>query len=264
MKKISLIAVISILFLSSFAAVGLSSGYTYVPPFSQTSALPSYAFVNQNFTVYVNETFGFTNYSLTVYIGGENLTGSSQQSSLYYTHATDPDFSFNITSPALTQKLYVKVIAAALYNGASVISSASYTVSITEPIVFHAQIQNEGVSTVHNLTIDFYLDNAQFPSGTVTVASIAPSQIIDVNLTYPHESISTGEHTITVTAPTSVIQVNGNAGSSTSKFYYGTPPNYSWIYYVAAIVVVVMVLFAMSAGRRPTAGMRAPKWRRNK
>ncbi len=264
MKKISLIAVISLLFLSSFAAVGISSGYTYVPPFTQTASLPSYSFVNQNFTVYVNETFGFTNYTLTAYIGGENLTGTSQQSSVHYFHASNPDFKFNITSPAVKQTIYIKVIAAADYNGASVISSSTYTVTVSQPIVFHAQIVNKGITTVHNLTLDFYLDNSQFPSGHVTVASLAPNQVVDVNFTYPFESLTTGEHTLTVSTTASSIQINGNTGSSTSSFYYGTPPNYNWIYYVAVIVIIVMAFFALSAGRKPAAGMRPPKWRRNK
>lgn len=265
MKKTALITIVLLLFLSSFSAMGISSGYTYVPPFSQAAALPSYSFVNQNFTIYVNETYGFSNYTLTAYIGGENFTGaSSQQSSIHKFSATNPDFEFNVTSPAVAQTIYVRVIAAANYNGANVISSQTYTVTVSEPIVFHAQISNKGVSTVHNLTIDFYLDNSQFPTGQVTVASILPNQVLEINYTYPFESLTNGEHTITVTASSSVIQVNGVSGQSSTHFYYGTPPNYSWIYYVAAVVVIFMVLFALSAGRKPSGGMRPPKWKRDR
>lgn len=265
MKKTALIAIVSLLFLSSFAAVGVSSGYTYVPPFSQTATLPSYSFVNQNFTVYVNETYGFSNYTVTAYIGGENFTGaSSQQSSLHYFSATNPDFKFNITAPAVAQTIYIKVIAAANYHNASVTSSKLYTVSISQPIVFHALISNKGVSTVHNLTINFYLDNSQFPSGQVTVASIAPNQVLEINYTYPFESLTHGEHTLKVTASSSAIQINGNSGSSISHFYFGSPPSYTWIYYIAAIVVVFMVFIALSAGRKTPSGMRPPpKWRKN-
>lgn len=264
MRKITLITLVSLLFLSSFSAIGVSSGYTYVPPFSQTASLPSYSFVNQNFTVYVNETFGFSNYTLTAYIGGDNFTGSSQQSSLHYFQATSPDFKFNITAPGISQKIYIRVVAAAEYKSASVTNSQSYTVTISQPIVFHAQIVNKGIATVNNLTVNFYLDNAQFASGHVTVASIAPNQVVDVNFTYPFESLTNGEHSLTVTTTSSVINVNGNTGSSTSHFYYGTPPNYTWIYYVAIVVIIVMAFFVFSAGRRPAAGMRPPKWRRNK
>lgn len=265
MKKTALITIVSLLFLSSFAAMGVSSGYTYVPPFTQTATLPSYSFVNQNFTMYVNETYGFSNYTITAYIGGENFSGaSSLQSSLHKFSATNPDFEFNLTSPAIAQTIYIKVIAAASYKGANVTSSQTYTVAVSEPIVFHAQISNKGVSTVHNLTIDFYLDNSQFPTGQVTVASILPNQMLEINYTYPFETLTHGEHTIMVTASSSAVQVNGNSGQSTTHFYFGTPPNYSWIYYVAAAVIVFMVLFALSAGRRPAAGMRPPKWRRKK
>lgn len=264
MKRTVILAIISILFLSSIASVGVSSAYSYVPPFSQVISAPSFSFEGQNFTVYANETFGFTNYTLTAYIGGENLTGMSPQSTIHTFHPTNPDFSFNVTPPSLSQKLYIRVVAAAQYGPSNVTSTSTYQVTIVTPVVFHAQVLNKGVSTVHNLTIDFYLDNSQFPVGNVTVATLSPNQQVIVNFTYPFESLTRGEHTLTVSAQSSLIQINGNTGTSTSHFYYGTPPNYNWIYYVAIIVIAVMAFLAFSAGRRPAAGMRPPKWRKGK
>jgi hypothetical protein len=46
-----------------------------------------------------------------------------------------------------------------------------------------------------------------------------------------------------------------------TKFYYGTVPNYSWIYYVAGVVVVVMVIMAMGAGKRRNIPKK-PKWKK--
>lgn len=266
MKRTALIAVISILFLSTFASVGVSSAYTYVPPFSQTVSIPSYSFTGQNFTVYVNETFGFSNYSLTLYIGGDNLTGFSPQSTPHYFHASNPDFKVNLTSPSEDQNLYLRVIAAAQYGNNNVTSSSTYTVNIVTPVVFHAVILNKGISAVHNLTVDFYLDNSQFPAGNVTIPIIAPNQQIVVNFTYPRESIPQGEHTLTVTSTSASVQINGATGTSTSNFYYGTPPNYTWIYYVAIVVVIVMGFLAYSAGRSSSSGggLKPPKWRKSK
>lgn len=265
MKRTAIMAVISLLFISTIASVGVSSAYTYVPPFSQTVSMPSYAFGGQNFTIYVNESFGFSNYTLTVYIGGDNLTGLSPQSSQHFFQASNPDFKLNVTSPVSPQSLYVRVVAAAQFASANVTSKTSYTVSVVSPIVFHAVVVNKGVSTVHNLTIDFYLDNSQFPAGNVTVATLLPNQQVVVNFTYPRESLPQGEHTLTVSSSSSFVQVNGQSGTYTSNFYYGTPPNYNWIFYVAIVVVIVMGFLALSAGRRPSGGAaRPPKWRRNK
>lgn len=265
MKKAALITIISILFLSTFASVGVSSAYTYVPPFSQTAALPSYSFAGQNLTVYVNESFGFSNYTLTAYIGGENLSGLSPQSTTHLFQASNPDFKMNITAPSQDGSLYLRVIAAAQYGNSNVTSVSTYTINIVTPVVFHAVIANKGLSTINNLTVNFYLDNAQFPSGNVTIPTIAPNQQVVVNFTYPHESLPPGEHTLTVSTTSSSVQINGATGASTSNFYYGTPPNYNWIYYVAIVVVIVMGFLAFSAGRKPSAGsIRPPKWRKNK
>lgn len=264
MKRTALIAIISILFLSTFASVGVSSAYTYTPPFSQTVSFPSNTFAGQNFTIYVNETFGFSNYSLTVYLGGDNLTGISPQSSQHYFQATNPDFRMNITSPVGAQVLYIKVVAAAQFGNSNVTSTSSFRVSVVVPIIFHAVVVNKGISTVHNLTVNFFLDNSQFPVGNVTIATLAPNQQVVINFTDPH-NVTSGQHTLTVSTSGSNVQINGATGTYTSSFYYGTPPNYTWIYYVAIVVVIVMGFLAFSAGKRPSSGtLRPPKWRKNK
>ncbi len=267
MRRSILIGILALFVLSSFATVGTASAYSYVQPFNQSVAVPTFSFVGQNFTVYVNDSYGFTNYTVTAYIAGNNLTGLSPSSSVHTFQANSPDFKFNVKSPLTSQAIYITIISAAQYGSVSVKTSNTYQVTVVDPIVFHAVVLNTGVTTVKNLTVDFYLDNSANPIGNVTVGSIAPNQAVSVNFTYPLDPVKylgTGEHTLKVSTSSSLISINGKSGASITTFYYGTPPNYNWIYYVAAIVVIFMVFLSLSAGRKPVPGMRAPKWRRQK
>ena len=67
--------------------------------------------------------------------------------------------------------------------------------------------------------------------------------------------INKGDNTIQVFASTPGAVVSGD-----STFYYGTPPNYTWIYYIAAVVVAFMIFLAVSAGRRSIP--KSPKWKK--
>lgn len=259
--------ILALLVLSSFATVGTASAYSYVQPFNESVAAPTFSFVGQNFTVYVNDSYGFTNYTMTAYIAGENLTGLSPTSAIQNAQASNPDFKFDIKSPLSSQTLYITITSAAQYGSEHVKSSQTYQVTVVDPIVFHAVIVNTGITTVKNLTVNFYLDNSPNPIGNVTVNSIAPNQAVNVNYTYPLDPVKylgTGEHTLKVSASSSLININGSPGASATSFYYGTPPNYNWIFYVAAIVVIFMIFLALSSGRKPVPGMRTPKWRKQK
>lgn len=261
-----LIGVVALLFLSSFAVIGTSgaASYSYVPPFRSTISLPSTANTNQNVTFYVNDTNGFSNYTVTVYIGADNLTGLSPLNSVHQFQATNPDFKLSFKAPSVAQNIYITVVSAANYGNQSVTSTTTYQVTVVTPIVFHAVVRNSGSNPIYNLTVDFTL-NGQLLPGNVTVPVILPNQQITVNYTYPFKSLSTGSYALTVTTEGNpLVTVNGNAGSSTSHFYYGTPPNYTWIYYIVAVVVILMAFIAFTAGKKPPAGARAPKWRRSK
>lgn len=266
MRRSVIIGLLSLLVLSSFAAMGASSAYSYVQPFNQSVSSPSFSFVGQNFTVYVNDSYGFTNYSMSAYIAGDNLTGISPTSTIHNFQASSPDFKFTVTSPSASQTLYLTVVSSAQKGSSTVKTTSQIQLTIVNPIVFHAVILNTGVSSVRNLTVNFYLDSSTSPVGNVTVSSIAPNSAETVNFTYPLDPakfLGSGEHTLEVTTNSPLISINGQQGSSTTHFYYGTPPNYNWIYYVAAVVVVFMAFLAMSAGRRAKPGMRTPKWRRD-
>ncbi len=270
MKKYFLMGILALLLFSSFATIGTASpSSNYVPPFANyvTVSAPTYSFVGQNFTVSVDNPLGFTNYTMTAYISGSNLTGISPTSTVHNFQGSNPIFNFNIKSPVTQQTLYITIVTAAQYGNSFVKATQTLQVTVIDPVIFHAIVLNTGITTVKNLTVNFYLDNSPNPVGNVTVKSVAPNQEVSVNFTYPLDPakyLGTGEHTLKVTTNSPLVSINGNQGSSTTKFYYGTPPNYNWIYYVAAIVVIFMIFLALSAGRKTVPGMRTPKWRKQK
>lgn len=264
MRRAVLMISVALILFSGIGATGLASAYSYVPPFHQAVSIPSYSFTNESMVLYVNDTYGFSNYTLTIYAGGNNVTGMSPIGSFHTFQATNPDFKVNFTAPEQAQTVYFTIISVANYGASNVSSKANYQLKIISPLVFHAEVTNKGTNPIHNLTLDFYLDGATLPIGDVVIPTLLPNQVVVANLTYPFQSMGSGEHTLKVTTQSPLVSINGNTGSSTSNFYYGTPPNYTWIYYIAAIVVVFMIFMALSSGRRPPAGSRPPKWRNRK
>ena len=260
-KLAGIIGIIFILFLAPAVAVGSSS--QYVPPFSSQIAAPSFTSTGQNFTLYVNNSAGFTNYSVTVYMSGENLTGASPLSSYHNFKTSNPDFVVNVTAPQAAQTIYFLIVSAADYGSSRVVKKDSYQISVITPIILHAEVKNQGTLPIYNLSLNFTLSDSSgiIYQGHKTVSKILPGQTVSVSLTYTNNQLKNGEYSLNVSSHNPLVKINGQTSSSTSNFYYGQPPNYNWIFYVAAGVVIFMVFFALSAGRRPTAASR-PKWKK--
>ena len=258
MRKTILALFVVMIFLgSSILMVSSASGYT--PPLSSTLTLPSYIGEGQNFMLYVNDTPGFSNYSVTVYISGQNMTGASPSFS-YHNTSKSPNFIIKIKAPLYAQTLHMQVFSTGTYNGNKA-SSPKYNTSIRviAPITFVVDVSNPGAGYVKNLTIYFYMDGTLVHSEVLS--SIAPGSSVNVTYNYTNPAISTGVHTLGVSASNPLIDINGKTGLVTIKFYYGSPPNYTWIYYVAAVVAIFMALLAYSSGRRNKPKVSKPKWK---
>ncbi len=258
MRKLVLSILLVAILLGSVLLV-TSSASGYAPPLSSTLSLPSYIGEGQNFTLYVSDTGGFSNYSVTVYLAGENMTGASPSFS-YHNTSKLPDFKVNITAPLYAETLYIQVFSTGDYNG-KVVSSPKYNTSIKviTPIVFSAVLTNPGNGYVKNLTVDFYMDGTLVH--TETVSSIGPLKSVNVTYNYTNPSLSIGTHTLGVSTSNPLMEINGHTGTVSISFYYGSPPNYTWIYYVAGVVAVFMGLLAYGAGRRSKPKVSKPKWK---
>ena len=222
---------------------------------------PSYAYYGQQLTLYLNSTYGFANYSLTLYIAGYNLTGFGPESQIHLYNATNGNFVQQITTPDYTQTLTIYGALQVSAGDQIMYANSSLTIQVEKPIILNAVISNPTQIPMYNVTVFFSIDNTVV--ATKVVSYVAPYSKATVNVSidpsYP-VSLSQGKHTITITINNPQAEVNGQT-SYTGSFYYGTPPNYDWIYYVAAAVIVFMAFLVFTSGKRRNTP-RKPKWKK--
>lgn len=260
MKRALILGLVLLLF-SSGAMAGMASASTSGSVYNSQVQVPYYVYTGQSFGMYINSTYGFTNYTVSVYFSGDNLTGFSPTSTYHNFSTSNPDFSFKVTAPNATQQMtFVVRTSATSPSGATVTSSSTYTVNVIHPIILHAAVTNKNSVPLYNVTVNFYVDNSFVASRTI--ASLGAGQSTLLNYTWLNPYLSKGEHTLEVQVNNTLISVNNGGSSVSSHFYYGNPPNYNWIYYIVAVVAVFMLVMAMGAGRRPRVGERKPKWRK--
>lgn len=236
-----------------------SSG-VYPSIFSAEVNHPPVAYTGQNITVYVNLTYGFQNYNLSVYFAGQNLTGMSPINTYHQYSANKSYFKFSLVMPSTPQMLILLVAASATAGSYNVTYTGQSQISVKTPLVLHAEVINPTLVPIRDAKLLFLIDGNLVSTKTVSIIPARGSVNVNVSLVLA-APLSKGKHTITVEINSSVALIN-NAGSTySSAFYYGTPPSYTWIYYVAAVVVAFMALMVFASGRRrPASG--GPKWRK--
>jgi hypothetical protein len=253
--------IIVLLAVSLFAFVPAIAGSTAAATphpsiFHATTTAPAYVYTGENFSLYINCTYGWANYSVTVYTAGYNLTGISPTTTNHSLSPNSPYFKVNVVSPDAAQTLIIHVVATATVGGDYVVSNSTVLVNVLSPIVLHATLTNNGPVAIYNFTVMFYIDGTQVAEKTVPSLGPYGSENITMDLAYP--SLSDGEHTISVKVSNSQVSATGN-----TAFYYGTPPNYDWIYYLAAAGIAFAILIILGGGKRKTK-FSIPKWRKKK
>ncbi|MCL4342822.1 MAG: hypothetical protein M1267_03080 [Candidatus Thermoplasmatota archaeon] len=255
-------AVVLLLFLSFLMVpviASVSSGNTY-PSIYQTSltVTPSQSlYEGENFTVYLNSTYGFPLYTSMIFVYGSSLAGLKNSTSQSYV-GSSYTMSVNFTAPMYVQTLYILGVSYVNTSTTSLVSKSYYSVQILPPLDLSVELSNPSKVPLYNLTVNFSLDGAL--KGSKHIAELAPYSTITVTLQVALQ-LSQGLHSMTVTVSNPSASINGQQASYQNQFYYGTPPNYTWIYYIAAAVIAFMVLLALSAGRR-TSRLKKPKWKK--
>jgi hypothetical protein len=255
MKIAPIILVALLMIVPAFALV--SSASSPVVDIVHVS-YPSNVYVGQTFTVYVNNSAGFTNYSTVVYFAGENLTGFSPTNTFENFGVKNTDTSFNVTAPAQAQTIYMFVKTSAMYGNRYENFSQTFDVNVYNTVSLNAAVSNSNSFAVDNVLVTFELNGNVYGTQTVNL-SAGSSQTVSLKLF--NYLLSDGKYTLTVTVSNPMIKVNGNAGSSTTTFYVGSPPNYDWIYYVAIAVFLFMAFIVFASGRRPNRPSK-PKWKK--
>jgi len=256
MNKLFAILIVAFMALPALAMVSAASPIPIVDNVSVT--MPGTVYTGQSFTVYVNNSVGFSNYTTEAFFSGENLTGFSPTSTYENYGGSNPYSSFSVTAPAAPQTIYIAVITSALYGNQYVNYSHTFAINVYNPITLSATISNSQPFAINNITVSFDLNGNLY--GTREV-SLAPNSSQVVFLEILASELGTGSYTLSISVNNPLIKVNGDTQKSSVTFYNGTPPNYDWIYYVAVGVFIFMVILVLGSGRRPNRPSN-PKWRR--
>ena len=105
MKKALILSLILLLVSSGSVAAVASAAPTSNSVYNTQVNVPFYVYGGQTFTMYVNNTYGFSNYTVTVYFSGENMTGFSPTNTYHNFSVSNPDFSVKIKAPQESQQL---------------------------------------------------------------------------------------------------------------------------------------------------------------
>ncbi|MHB8361541.1 MAG: hypothetical protein ACYDAO_06015 [Thermoplasmataceae archaeon] len=230
--------------------------------FGATLNYPGTVYSLQNFSFYVNETPGYSNYSAVVYAGAQNVTNMDPITPNQKVSPNNGSFHFLMIAPAFApQTMYVYVQEFADFHGVQVKNYVEIKINVVQPVVFHAVLSDKLSVPVYNVTVIFLLDSHQV--GTKFVNVVNPNSTTNVNLTLPSDLISTGEHTLEITVSNASVFIN-NKQSFVTNFYVGTPPNYSWIYYISVGAAIFMAFLFFASTRKKKGMSYVPKWRKAK
>lgn len=261
-KALILTLILLVISSGSLAAVASAAPSSNNSVYTTQVNVPFNVYTGQGFFMYVNSTYGFTNYTVTVYFSGDNLTGFAPSNTFHNFSASNPDFVLEVTAPNVKQQMTFMVKTTADSSSGAKSFVSTYKINVIPPIYLHAAVTNKNTVSLYNVTVNFYVDNTYVASRTIT--TIGAGQTQNLNYTWLAPYISNGEHTLEVQVNNTMLSINGGGNSVTTHFYYGNPPNYNWIYYIVAVVAIFMLVLAMGSGRRPKVGERRPKWRDTK
>ncbi len=259
MKKLAIV-VLAVFFSMIFLPVITSDNSNASLPaiFQNTISSPQYVYEGENFTIYMNTTYGFQNYTGVMYFYGDNLSGLHNSTTQYFPYHSY-SMEVNITAPYYEEQL--NIMGEVWDNTSSQLYSAKAiaTVKILPPLNITIQLRNPGMTAIYNLTANFTLDGAFV--GSKTISELAPYSTLTVTLELAYPHLNQGLHTFTVTVNKPTASINGGFSTYQGQFYYGNPPSYTWIYYIAAAVIAFMALLVLSSGRR-NARLKKPKWKK--
>ncbi len=227
--------------------------------FNVTVSHPSSVYKNERFQIFFNESQGFSNYTATIYTAAEYAIGLSAGGNSHELSKSG-FFEFNITAPdAANQSVYITIYATATYGSVEVSKIINIAIPVYEPITLSAYISNIESTTYSNMSIQFILNGAII---STKVVSLGPGASKEITVIEPSSLLNNGINTLQVKILNGSL-FTGVKSSYVSTFYYGTPPNYDWIYYISGGVVIFMVFLVLASGKRKTATGQ-PKWRYNR
>jgi len=143
---------------------------------------------------------GNVTYTLTYHIEGTNTTGGNPlSSSPAQTSGNRTKYQINVTAPTLEQALTLTLnIAAAPQTGANENTVITFAITVVKPFTLTATFRNSGTTAAVNVTVHWSVDGV--PVGTSLLQRIAANADATVTFSYLPAGLSSGQHTLTVSA----------------------------------------------------------------
>ena len=201
----------------------------------------------------------YDSYGYSAIIAGENLTGAGPLTELVG-NSTDKTFVLNFTSPESAQNLYLYVVGYGMINDKAIRVECIVKIRIIEPIVFTVNVSNNEDTILKDIPVNFYVDNKYI--GNTTINKLYAQGTETVEYIWTFDSLSNGEHTLTVELMNNNI-VFGDTGTQkySQIFYYGVEESdFTWIFYV--IIIVIISIFLLSIMNKKDKKKSTPKWKK--
>ncbi|KPV46312.1 MULTISPECIES: hypothetical protein [Acidiplasma] len=255
--KILAIAIVIILIVSGLlvAPYGNNNNQKSQSPSSlsfKNISYPTYVYQSQNFNIYINETSGFTNYSVNAFFGVQNNSDNTVPSD-YYKNSSNPDFVIPIVAPNTTENIYVYVEATAFNGNSKESAYTNFSINVSQPVHLNATLTNTASAPAYNITVNFLVNGITVK--TSMIGKINAKSNYTASVIVPRAELPPGRDLLTISTN------NPNIGVPKGVYFYnGHPPNYDWIYYIAAVTVAFAIFLIVISGRRNT--VKVPKWKR--
>ncbi|GEM_PF-742476 len=223
---------------------------------------PSIAATHTNITYTVEISGIFDVYRCTMLIAGKNLSGAAPLNQVEKTN-NNGIFKFTITTPNATQRIYLD------FKGYGIINSTGKTkiferrvyVDVKNSYTIVASVKNTENYTIHNVTVDFYIDGKYI--GNSTIKKIEANSTAKVTYKWVPD-VKNGEHELKMKVVGDGVVFQNYQKWYSKSIYIGNPPDYSWVKYlsigtlITAIVFLGFILLGHRKGKKET----KPKWKK--
>ena len=200
----------------------------------------------------------FDEYGYHLFLTGENMSGGTTNELVgnsYYSNV----FIVNLTFPSQPQTVYIYVMGIGIVNGSSPVTTTNYLqVNVVKSIPINLKIKNTAPYEIKNINVTFYLNGKII--GNSTISSIGPNSTTNVTYYYVG-TFENGVNVIYARLNSNVVKFSNGSNVTSINFYYGTPPNYTWLWYLLIGIVlfsIAILFFYTSAKKRPN----LPKWKK--
>lgn len=250
MRRIAIL-ITFILFASVLIPVSQARGITvdiYGPTTVGTNGTYEYKIVVNGY---------FDGYGYHLFLTGSNLTGGTTQELAGFSYSTNT-FTVNITFPSRPGVVYIFVMGIGVVNGTGEkTTTINYLqINVLKSIPITLTIKNTEPYEIKNVTVSFFLNGKLIGNAT---ANLGPNSTSNITYNYVG-TFQNGVNVITARLNTNLVKFSTGSNVTTLYFYYGTPPNYDWLWYLLAGIVLftVAIIYFYTYGKKTG----VPKWKK--